>query len=62
MAEFCKKCFLEIEGYHEDSEIVMSKDEDFCEGCTEWKPVVLEIEKGVASKWKNVQTAIKNLL
>lgn len=48
MAEFCKKCFLEIEGYHEDSEIVMSKDEDFCEGCTEWKPVVIRI---LSNRW-----------
>ena len=46
MAEFCKECFLEIEGYHNDKKIVMSEDEDFCEGCNEWKTVVVRIKKG----------------
>lgn len=32
MAEFCKKCFLEIEGYHKDEEIILSEDNDLCEG------------------------------
>ena len=46
MAEFCKQCFINIEPeYVKNKEIVVSEDDDFCEGCGEFKPVVIEIRK-----------------
>ena len=48
MAEFCKDCF--IKHFHptkkEIKNIVLSKDDDFCEGCGEFKPVVEYIADG----------------
>ena len=42
MAEFCKECF--IRNFHptekEIKGIVLSEDNDYCEGCGEIKPVV----------------------
>lgn len=43
MAEFCKECFLN----KENEQIVMSEDDDLCEGCGEFKPVVVKIKKGI---------------
>lgn len=46
MAEFCKDCF--IEHLHptasEICRIVMSEEEDYCEGCGQFKPFVLYIK------------------
>ena len=43
MAEFCKECFKRcIEPGALDEHIVVSNDEDFCEGCGEFKQVVIE--------------------
>ena len=40
MAEFCKDCFKKMcPGW---LIISVSKEEDLCEGCGEWKPVVIE--------------------
>jgi hypothetical protein len=45
MAEFCKDCFKLInESYYHDEELVMSEEEDFCEGCCEYKKVVVGIK------------------
>lgn len=45
MAEFCKDCFLEINPLKENEIIVLSApdDLDFCEGCGQWKRVVVRI-------------------
>ena len=43
MAEFCKECFKRcIEPGAIDKYIVISEDEDLCEGCGEFKQVVVE--------------------
>ena len=47
MAEFCKECFKEkltvpSDGITDDM-LVVSEYVDFCEGCGEWKPVVLYV-------------------
>lgn len=50
MAEFCKDCFRsKILTYLEnqiikDEQIIMSEELDFCEGCCEWKPVVIGVK------------------
>lgn len=44
MAEFCKKCFIRIEGNKDEDKIVMSSSDDLCEGCGEVKPVVISIK------------------
>ena len=48
MAEFCKECFkrniaVPSDGITDDM-LVVSEDVDFCEGCGEWKPVVLYVK------------------
>lgn len=48
MAEFCKECFKEkiavpSDGITDDM-LVMSEELDFCEGCCEWKPVVIGVK------------------
>lgn len=48
MAEFCKECFLRIEGNSEwvkDKEIIMSEDLDLCEGCGKFKQVVVKVKE-----------------
>ena len=42
MAEFCVKCFNELNGtdYKEKD---LWTDIDFCEGCGEWKPCIVEL-------------------
>jgi len=49
MAEFCLDCFNEMNvrrydgrPYSED-EVTLSWDLDLCEGCGEWKPVVVSL-------------------
>jgi hypothetical protein len=45
MAEFCRECFKRcIEPGALDQYIIVSDDEDLCEGCGEWKQVVLEYD------------------
>ena len=43
MAEFCKDCFLRMNGNTYANRIILSRDLDICEGCGEWKRVVEEI-------------------
>ena len=44
MAEFCKECFKRIEGdFFKDKEIILSEDDDLCEGCGEFKQVVIGV-------------------
>ena len=42
MAEFCYDCYKKIlKGKKNKHELVISKDLDWCEGCDEWKRVIL---------------------
>ena len=42
MAEFCIDCWNKINESEESKEkYVLSKDLDFCEGCGEWKHVII---------------------
>ena len=44
MAEFCLKCFNKMNGLeYTEKEVIMSDDEGLCEGCAEWKEVVISI-------------------
>lgn len=42
MAEFCRKCFIEIwrPDAYDIRNIVMSEDNDMCECCMDWGPYV----------------------
>jgi hypothetical protein len=55
MAEFCKECFKKKIAIPSDNitddMLVMSEQLDFCEGCCEWKPVVI----GVRDKQITIQ-------
>ena len=57
MAEFCKDCARKVLGFTEDelSRAVMSEDPDLCEGCGEYKPVVIHIRE------KNIIDTIKQI-
>ena len=42
MAEFCLKCFNELNDTdYQANEVWL--EEAFCEGCTDWKPCVMEL-------------------
>jgi len=44
MAEFCIDCFKELLfNDYEDSQIILSDNLDICEGCAEFKRVVIRI-------------------
>jgi len=44
MAEFCKECFTKLLfNDYKDEQIIVSEDEDFCEGCASFKQVVIRI-------------------
>lgn len=44
MAEFCKDCFKELLfNDYEDSQLILSEDLDICEGCADFKQVVIKI-------------------
>jgi len=45
MAEFCKECFLRINKNYKEEQLVLSEDDDLCEVCGKFKPVVIEIKK-----------------
>ncbi len=42
MAECCLKCFNELNGTNYQAGNVWL-EEDFCEGCAEWRPCVVEV-------------------
>lgn len=50
MAEFCKKCFKEklttSSDNISDNALIMSKENDYCESCGEFGPVVLAVKEG----------------
>ena len=42
MAEFCLKCFNEMNGTkYKANEVWL--EEDFCEGCADWQPCVVDL-------------------
>ena len=44
MAEFCKECFEKIEERkYNDDELIISKNDDFCERCCRIKPIVIAV-------------------
>ena len=43
MAEFCKDCYIAICGGSENDKIILSKELDLCEGCGEYKRVVVSV-------------------
>ena len=44
MAEFCLDCWNEMNGTHYTPEQVVL-EEDLCEGCGSWKPVVISFRR-----------------
>ena len=50
MAEFCPDCWNEINGFSDPPEAyVLSWDYDLCEGCGQWKRVVVRRRKNLLS-------------
>lgn len=44
MAEFCLDCWNELNGCNSrEGDVTLSFGLDFCEGCGEWKPVVISL-------------------
>ena len=51
MAEFCLKCWNKIYKTNDnESKFVLSKELDFCEGCGEWKHVIVRERKDAMQK------------
>ncbi len=46
MAEFCLECWNKLNGFAYSPECVcVSEEPDFCEGCGEWKPVIVGFKR-----------------
>ena len=43
MAEFCKECYIAVCGGIRNDRIKLSKDLDLCEGCGEYKRVIVSV-------------------
>lgn len=52
MAEFCIECAKEHLGFtsRELKRAILSEELDYCEGCGQWKPVVVVIRPGLLDK------------
>ena len=59
MAEFCLKCFNEMNGTNNKANEVWL-EEDFCEGCADWRPCVVEL-RPKPLLWRLVD-GIRNLI
>lgn len=59
MAEFCLKCFNEMNGTNYQANEVWL-EEDFCEGCADWRPCVVEL-RPKPLLWRLVD-GIRNLI
>ena len=46
MAEFCLECLQKFEPNANEDNTVLSKYNDFCEGCCSFKPIVIEFDDG----------------
>jgi hypothetical protein len=47
MAEYCLKCFNKMNNTdYSKRDVILSKDEDICEGCGSWVPVVIRLALG----------------
>ena len=54
MAEFCLRCLNKINGTHlRETDVIFSKNREFCEGCRQMKRVVAGFRK---------DSAVNNLL
>ena len=52
MAEFCLDCLNKINGTnYDESKYIISDDLDLCEGCGEWKPVVVAMRRSNDGYW-----------
>lgn len=46
MAEFCLDCWNRLSGKEfTEKEYVLSRGLDLCEGCGEWKPVIVRVRR-----------------
>lgn len=48
MAEFCPECWKKLNG-DDGKEYILSYDVDLCEGCGEWKQVIVAERRGSRS-------------
>jgi len=56
MAEFCLECWKRInEETGEGKRYILSNDLDLCEGCGEFKPVVIAIREKSEGFWERLK-------
>lgn len=58
MAEYCKECAAKVLGLTEKemSRADFSTDPDLCEGCGQWKPVLIRIKPTITETIKRKLT------
>lgn len=55
MAEFCKDCYVRVCGGREDDPVILSDELELCEGCGEYKPVVVCIgQQGLLTRLRQL--------
>lgn len=64
MAEFCKECAGKYLGMtkKELRRAVMSDELDLCEGCGQYRPVVVRLRPTLATRWDNLGYKLRKRL
>ncbi len=64
MAEYCMKCAEKHLGLSpaDLKRAVMSEDSELCEGCGEYKPVVVRIKPTLAERWDELGWKLRRQL
>ena len=64
MAEYCKECAEKHLGMSKKElrRAVMSDDLDLCEGCGQYKPVVVCLRPTLATRWDNLGYKLRKRL
>ena len=58
MAEYCFECFKKVfEEKARERDYILSEELDLCEGCGEWKRVVVRVKKPRMYMWKKKMRA-----
>lgn len=57
MAEFCKRCLLKDMPSYKNKVLKLTKHLELCEGCAEWKQVVISVNDRTI--WDDIKDCFK---